>query len=225
MTLGNRPLCERPGCFSRGYHWPTCQDSDCAGCQPRLALDGKRLCRRDEESIATDARVAARLRAELAKVLIGSGQPGEKTSGTADRGMKLNDRAVEARTLIRHRLVSWSLMIAEERGFTLPDDTDEAMAEFIATSAEWLSAHQCAGEAADELRELVTISHPIAYPTGTRVFEVAPCDWEGCGGMLKAVLRRTDSLLPSALVCSEDETHTHPASEWLTLGRKLRRAA
>lgn len=43
--------------------------------------------------------------------------------------------------------------------------------------------------------------------------------------MLKAILRRTDSLLPSALVCDTDETHTIPASEWITLGRKLRRAA
>lgn len=224
--MGNtRPLCERPGCFSRGYHWSTCQDADCAGCEPRLALDGLRLCRRDTESIATDARVAARLRAELERVLAGSGQPGEKTSGTADRGMKLNDRAIEARTLIRHRLVSWSLMIAEERGFTLPADEDEALAEFIARSAEWLAAHQCAGEAADELRELVTIAHPIAYPTGTRVFEVAPCPSEGCSGTLRAVLRRTDSLLPSELACDEDETHRVPASEWLTLGRKLRRAA
>lgn len=222
--MSNRPLCERPGCFSRGYHWDSCATDGCPGCQPRLALDGKRLCRRDEESIATDARVAARLRAELAKVLIGSGQPGEKTSGTSDRGMKLNDRAVEARTLIRHRLVSWSLMIAEERGFTLPEDTDEALAEFIATSADWLSAHQCAGEAADELRELVTVAHPIAYPTGTRVFDVAPCPNEGCGGTLKAVLRRTDALLPSSVVCSEDQGHEWPASQWLTLGRYLRAA-
>lgn len=223
--MSNRPLCERPGCFSRGYHWDSCATDGCLGCQPRLALDGKRLCRRDEESIATDARVAARLRAELERVLAGSGQPGEKTSGTADRGMKLNDRAIEARSLIRHRLVSWSLLIAEERGFTLPDDTDEAMAEFIARSAEWLSAQPFAGEAADELRELVTVAHPIAYPTGTRVFEVARCTHEGCEGTLRAILRRVDSLLPSALVCDTDESHSIPASEWLTLGRKLRRAA
>lgn len=246
--MGNiRPLCERPGCFSRGYHWPTCQEADCGGCQPRLALDGLRLCTRDTEGIAVDAIRAADLRAELAKVLSGSGQPGEKTSGTSDRGLKVNDRAVAVRAEIRNLLVSWSKLIAEDRGFSYPtitrpeelprgfigpprlrtvtDEGDRALAEFIGRNAVWLAAQPFAGEAADEFRQLVTRAHSIAYPSGTRVFEVARCPSEGCAGMLRAVLRRTDSLLPSALVCSEDETHKIESPEWLTLGRKLRRAA
>jgi hypothetical protein len=243
----SRPLCVRPGCTARGYHVEGCDTEDCQGCQPRLALDGLNLCQRDVEGIATDAARAAELRAALAKALSGSGQPGEKTSGTADKGLKINERAVEMRATIRHTLVSWSLLITEERGFSLPtkrvvqplprgfigpprlisvvDDSDRALADLIARSATWLAAHPAAGEAANELRDLVTQAHSIAYPSGTRVFEVAPCTEEGCGGMLKAVLRRTDSLLPSALVCDADENHTIPASEWLTLGRKLRRAA
>jgi hypothetical protein len=222
----SRPLCVRPGCWSRGYHADDCDSVNCAGCQPRLALDGVDLCRRDVEAIAADAVTAAALRADLAKVLTGSGAPGEKTSGTADRGLKVNERAIEMRATIRHTLVSWVLLITEERGWSLPeDDSDRALAELIARSAIWLAAHPAAGEAANEFQDLVRNAHSIAYPSGTRVFEVAPCTVEGCPGTLRAVLRRVDSLLPSALVCDTDESHTIPADQWLTLGRKLRRAA
>lgn len=242
-------LCAAPGCTSRGYHWSDCA-GDCGGCQPRLAADGLRLCRRCTEGIAIDARHAATLHAELAQRLSGSGAPGEKTSGSRNPGLTLNDRAAEVRTLIRNVLVSWTRLIAEERGFALPnvayvqvlplgfigpprllrrvDESAAALGEFIARSAEWLAAHPAAGEAAGELRDLVHSAYPVAYPSGTRFFDVAPCLVVGCTGTIRAVVRRVDSLLPSALVCSEDDGHTWPASEWLTLGRQLdrqRRAA
>lgn len=221
MTWSNRPLCVAPTCFSRGYHSEDCP-GDCAGCVPRLALDGLLLCRWHVEGIAKDARQAAELYGELSLSLAGSGGPGEKTSGTPNRGLAINERAVEARTTIRHTLVSWAQLVAEARGFAQPPDTIASIAAFVARNAQWLAAQDFAAEATDELRQLVTRAYPIAYPTGARVFDVAPCPMHDCAGTIKAIVRRVDSLLPSSLVCSESEDHTWPADQWLRLGRQLR---
>lgn len=242
-----RPHCTSPRCSARGYHWPDCQNGECNGCQPRLAADGLNLCGPHRDWLPQDATKAAELYVELTSVLAGSGHPGEKTSGTPERGAKLNPRAVEARHTIRAVLSSWCRLIAEERGIHPPkrrvvkllpmdfigpaplvwtvDDTPAAMGAYLARHADWLAAHPAASEVSEELHDLVTLAHPIAYPTGARVFPVGPCLHHGCEGTIKAILRRVDSLLPSSLVCDVDDTHTWPADQWLTLGRRLKRAA
>ena len=223
--MSNRPLCTAPRCTSRGYHLPDCRDGECGGCQPRLAADGLNLCRSHRDWLERDPVQAADLYDELALALSGTGTSGEKTSGTPDRGSTINDRAADARSTIRAVLSSWCRLVAEERGIGLPQDTPKATGAFLARHADWLAAHPAASEAADELHDLVRMAHPIAYPTGARVFPVGPCVEAECAGTIKAILRRVDSLLPSSLVCDVDEAHAWPASEWLTLGRKLRRAA
>lgn len=222
--MNRRPLCIAPGCTSRGYHLDGCTDPQCAGCSPRLAADGLNLCRSDRDWLSRNAVRSAALYDELATQLVASGGPGERTSGTPSRGATLNERAADARTTIRAVLASWCRLVAEERGIALPDDTPQAMAAYLERHADWLAAHPAAGEAADELRDLVRMAHPIAYPSGTRTFEVGPCSalHDDCTGTILAVLRRADSLLPSALACDVDPTHTIPADQWLTLGRRLR---
>ncbi|HEX5994451.1 MAG TPA: hypothetical protein VFY84_04855 [Jiangellales bacterium] len=258
--MSTRPLCIAPRCRSIGYHLSDCTNEQCRGCQPRLAADGLRLCVVHTRAIADDAHRAAEVHAELALVLAASDRPGERTSGSRERGLAVNERAVWARATIRHTLVSWCKLIAEERGITLPggwavqhlppgfigppnrlwrvNDTASSLARYLAKHADWLSASDYADEVSDELRDLAH-GEPwrVAYPTGARVFEVGPCpetvDGAPCPGVVRAVLRRTDSLLPSELVCDhhpdpqpEDwSSHHWPADQWLTLGRKLRRAA
>lgn len=233
-----RPFCVAPRCRSHGYHWPDCNrhrencnemtrcEGCCAGCQPRLAADGLRLCHYHRERIAEDAVAAAELHAELALALTAPDVAGERTSGSRDLSQLPNLRAVEARAEIRHTLVSWCKLISEERGICLPVDTPTALGAYLARHAEWLAASEYACEVSDELDELAH-GRPrrIAYPTGARVFPVADCVYPGCEGTIKAILRRVDSLLPSALVCDADDEHTWPADQWLTLGRKLKRAA
>lgn len=233
-----RPLCAAPRCRTIGHHTPDCDNGECRGCQPRLAADGLRLCHIHTRDLATDAYRAVEVYTELALALTRSDRPGERTTGTRDPGLIVNERAVEARSTIRHTLVAWCRLIADERGIGLPADDIHSMARYIARHAEWLAAHPAAGDCSAELRELAH-GEPwrIAYPTGSRVFEVGPCpetvDGQPCPGVVRAVLRRTDSLLPSELVCDwrPDPVpdgwtgHRWPASEWLTLGRKLRRAA
>jgi hypothetical protein len=218
-------LCVSPHCRARGYHHPDCRDDTCGGCLPRLAADGVRLCGMHVRRIAEDAVKAAGLHDEIALRLTGAGQAGERTSGTPDHGFGLNERAVEVRDDIRTKLVSWSKMVAEERGIALPADTLPALGAYVARHAEWLAAHPLAGFASEELHDLVSAAWPVAYPSGARVFPIGPCPHDGCTGTVKAILRRVDSLLPSSLVCDLDAEHSYPASEWLRLGRRLKAAA
>ena len=219
------PLCLNPRCRVLGQHTPTCTDPDCRGCLPHRAADGLRLCERCIARLAADANLAAHLHTELEHVLAAPERPGERTSGSPDRARLPNPAAVECRTEIRHVLASWSRLIAEDRGHRLPADTVPAMGAYVARNAVWLAAQDYAGDACTELADLAHgRAWRVAYPNGTRSFDVAGCPMDGCGGTIRAVLRQTDSLLPSALICSTDETHCWAASEWITLGRKLRQA-
>lgn len=217
-------LCVVNGCRITGRHLPGCP-GDCAGCLPRVATDGLRLCGVCTRRIAEDATQSARLYRELEHALTRSEKPGERTSGSPDRARIPNERAVECRTLIRHTLVGWCRLIAEERGWALPPDTVPAMAAYVARSSEWLAGTDYADEAAGELHDLAHgEAYRVAYPSGARRFVVAPCP--GCeDGKLIVVLRTTDSLLPSELLCDLDPEHAWPADQWLTLGRQLRKAA
>lgn len=215
-------LCVNGRCRILGRHGQECESEDCRGCLPRPASSGCNLCEVCTRRLAEDAKTAAVLYADLELVLANSGVAGEPISGTRDRGTELNDRAVEARTEIRHTLVSWTLLIAEERGISTPDDYVHQIAAFVAKHAVWLSAHPAAGDAAGELHELAHgQAWRTAYPSGSRRFPVAACVVAECTGTIVATIRHTDYLLPSALTCDQDEDHTWTAASWRTLGRAL----
>lgn len=224
-------LCLNPRCRSQ-RHEPTCTEKECATHPARPAADGLRLCAGHAKAISEDATMAAELHAELALNLVGGQGQGDKVSGTP--GPRYPDqRAVEARTLIRHTMASWCRLVAEERGVTLPADEVVAMGAFVALHATWLAAQPFAGECSTEVGELAHgLPRRVAYPNGTRVVPVGPCprtleDETTCPGTLKAVVRRADSLLPSEVVCDADDTHRWDSTQWRQLDRLVsgRRAA
>lgn len=220
MTLA---LCVVPGCASRGRHQPQCDDGRCRGCLPRRADDGLILCRHHTLLIAEDAVTAARLHDVLADQLTVTGLPGEKTSGSRNPGLKINPAVIDARIYIKVILTSWTRMIADVRGVTTPGGDIPSLGLFVARHAVWLAAQpDTAADTSTELRDLVHGAYPLAYPSGTRIFDVAPCPSEGCPGTLRAVLRRSDALLPASVVCSHDDSHAWPADRWLMLGRQIR---
>lgn len=227
----NRALCVAD-CTARGQHAPDCAN-DCAGCLPRLAADGVIVCTWHLDKLAADPLQLAELYDEVGLRLAGSSGTGEKTSGTRNPGLSLDGRAVEMRDLIKGTLRSWSAMIAEERGIEPPANTVHALAACVSRHAAWLGAHPAADDACNELRDLQRRAYPIAYPSGARRWQIkrddqtVPCprstDEGPCPGTLWALLRQTDSILPSALQCDADEAHDVTADRWLTLGRELRR--
>ncbi len=218
----DRALCVAQ-CVSRGFHADDCPGGDCQGCVPRLAADGVLLCRWHLAKLGEDPVEMANLYDEIGLRLAGSGSAGEKTSGTPNRGLAINERAVETRDYIRAVLRGWAEMICEELGVTRPVDEVRTVAEFVARHANWLAASAAAADASNELRDWVRRAYSVAYPSGSRVFEVAGCPMHDCDGTIRAIVRRTDALLPSSLVCDTDESHTWPADRWLSLGRELRK--
>ena len=219
MSTQQQPLCVGFHCRAFGWHSPECVDGDCRGCLPRLAADGLRLCGVHRDRIAEDAIAAAVLYDELALVLAASDRPGERTSGTPEHGTAVSERVMDARNSIRSILVGWCRLVSEERGISLPADFVGAMARYVAKHADWLAAHPAAADVSAELHELAR-GEPwrLAYPTGARVFVVTDCpegkDDQRCTGQIRAIMRRTDSLLPSELACDVDEDHRWSASQW-----------
>lgn len=182
------------------------------------------LCQHHADRIPRDARKATVLYdAILDRIASGSHGEHEKTSGGEKGvGITLGDGiGVEVRDEIRAVLGSWCRLIADERGFGLPRDDVTAMGEYVARNGLWLAAHPAAAEASSELAGLVRRAHPVAYPSGVRTIEIGPCPHDECDGTVKARMRSADSLLPGELLCSADNDHWWPPSQWRACGRAM----
>lgn len=113
------------------------------------------------------------------------------------------------------------------------DQTNHALARFVGDHSQWIAGQDFAGEVAGELASLVSVGRSLRQHSGTRVTEVGPCprqiDDEGdgdarrCPGVLRALLRRHDSLLPSAVTCDYREDHAWNSAQWIKLGRLIER--
>lgn len=177
-------LCASPYCGLPGQHAETVDDdhdeATCRGCLPARAADGLYLCGRCAGLLSRDALNAARLWASLGHTLVGG--TGSRGPGGGDSDIQLNEAGMEARNAIRRTLVALCRLVAEERGFTLPDDTVLDMARYVCRYAGWLAAHQAAGEHAADLRDLVTDGRTwsVAYPTSGDRTLIGVCNQQ-CG--------------------------------------------
>lgn len=246
MTL----LCLAPHCRKPGSHATDCKaepDKPCRGCLPAQAADGLYLCWRDVLGLGRNAVEAAALHDELAMALTARGGASEVRVAAAHPGLAVRDPVVEHRATIRQTLVSWTLLVTEERGIGLPwywrtialpdgvhgplrrlatvDHNTTSLGKFIATHALWLAGQRFGAEAAGELRTLVTTGRSLRQLSGTSVVPIGPCPRDGqdgrCEGTLKALMRRDSPLLPSVVVCDVDETHSWDSTQWTKLGRAM----
>lgn len=235
-------LCAVSRCRPPGRHRDGCTDHHCRGCIPAPAADGLRLCRFHTNRLGADAREAARLHSELEHCLVGGDGHGERTTGgTVDHSLPINEAVVDARATIAHVLANWCKLIADERGLSLPwvwelqplpegvygpprlvhriTEAPPSLGRYIDTHSTWLAAHELAADASDELDDLVRQARRLAYPSGSRIVEISPCPMDDCAGTVRAVLRPADALLPSMLACTDDTTHTWPATSWRAFAR------
>lgn len=269
----SRPLCAVDPCTIPKRHLDDCDDhSTCKGCLPGLAADGLRLCTHHTRRLAPDLLTLAARHRQLALALAGTGQPGgERTSGgDKNPNINLNLRAAAVRRDIEVLLTTVARTITSQRGFGWPTDTVTTVAErsygFIgpmaattttrhtyrvaplarlcARSADWLAAHDRAGEYSAAINALVGQAFRTAFPTGTRVFELPglngerflacthliddedkPGEKKPCPGNLWTIVRKDGDRLPSQIMCNADETHQWPSTQWLKLGRQMLRDA
>lgn len=219
-------LCASARCARPDRHGPLCAGLDCPGCLPALAAPGLALCRVHADGLPRDARAAAEVWRELGLRLAGLGSAGQRVSGTPTDRMP-DPTVMDVRADIAAVLAGWARVVVEERGLVWPagrPDVD-GVAAMLARHAGWLAAHRAAGEVADDLHEAAHgRGARLAWPDGTRIIDVGGCPRSGCTGRLRAVVRRADSLLPSAVTCSGCGQTWGPA-QWHALGRRLREAA
>lgn len=228
MTL----LCRSPRCRIPGRHHDGCDNETCRGCLAALAADGLQLCSHCTERIGKDAVETARLWYEIGLALTLAGSTGVPVQNPHP-GLSINAAAVTMRAEIRQVLASWTRLICEEKGLSLPlDESQHSLGAFVHAHRHWLAASDFADEVADELASLRSRAWATAYPEGVSVRLIGPCpehdtaasapDPEArCPGSVKAHMRRADSLLPSKVVCDVNSQHEWPAERWRTLGRSM----
>lgn len=190
---------------------------------PRTEQASLRVCGRCFEGFRRNLFALPGLYRQCEEMLTVTPRKGEKVSRTVSRGISLNSMAMDARGVIRARLLAWSDLVAAERPCPAPDRSVQAMARFLRANAAWLGAHPAAGDAVDEIAETTAAARRAAYPDHTRRFRVGPCIEPGCGGDLVAVIQPYDQLLPSEVRCDIDPEHTWPAHRWRELDRLVGR--
>lgn len=237
-------LCASPRCRTLGQHHTDCE-GDCRGCLPNVAGSGLLLCYNHADHIGTDAVAAAQAWGELALSLAPSGSgDGGGRGGNPHPSLVLHDGVVEVRATIRHTLVSWTRLIAEERGVHVPwrwqyvlpafgcegpanrvriaVEGATALAEYIQVHARWLAAQDYAGECSDEFASLAASARRVVQPSGTRIISVGPCPMQDCGGELRALMRTERSLMPSSVTCDADTGHEWTAADWPALAASMK---
>ncbi len=208
-------LCEGIGCWLR-------QEIG----QGRLpAFGGWKLCRTCRENLGEGLAELPELYDECGRLLNGSskrGQPRERRSGQPLSGMPFNAAAADVRARILAVLGSWSGMVVEQRGVSAPRRTADALAGFLALHTDWIAAHAAAGDATEEVAQLVRLARRVAYPDSVRRVQVGECVDGECAGELIALLHSADPLLPTEITCDVDPRHTWPAYRWIQLSRRLK---
>lgn len=206
----------------------------------REAAPGYRLCWicRDwlRRNLAELVALAPDLEAALSRTNI---TDQEKVGGSRGGSVELNELAARVRWQINHDMVTTVRIVVEERGLHGYPRSDIAdMARWLGRHTDWLAAHGSAGERANEAADWVNEAKRGINPNPPKRVEIGPCPL-GCTGVLTAVIRPQDSMLPSAIVCSwwygltEDgrtqhleeggRAHTWRADEWHALGRQVAR--
>lgn len=206
--------CATPGCCPRG--------SD----HPAPARDGYLLCRHHVDHIATDALRLAQLHDELGQQLAMTGTGGGTVAGGTHAGLRLDTTAAAARHDIQALLVHLTRALIVVRGAHWPWPWDEhhpaALAEFVADNGDWLAARPNAGDTSDRLGYLRRRAYAITTMEPTSVVQIGPCPLlvagQPCTGQVRALVRRTDALLPLQVTC-EDPEHAWPVEELARLGR------
>lgn len=224
-------LCAATRCAPPGRHRPACTDDTCRGCRARPAHDGLRVCLWHRNRLEADADTLPDLWHDLDAALSrASTGHTERVSGSPTRGLILNEAASDARAQLHGILAAWCAMIAAERGLTAPPAYPPAMARYVAAHTDWLAAHTAAGDACDEIHDLATgRPRAVAYPTGNRIFRVAPCPMPddpdpttGCPGTIWTLIRPATDYLPSELACDHNPDHRWDSTQWLRrLGPRL----
>jgi Helix-turn-helix domain len=204
---------------------------------PRQAGRGGRLCDVCADHLKEHLQQIADAWPDLIERLAteGSSAMSEKVRGSKSPGLVLNERVSDGMREVAGWLLFVARLVCDERQMHAPQDQDPAsLAEWLSKwHSSWLATHHDEQLVADMTREADAHAHTcrrLAYPNGTRTFAVGPCTEHmtgedgsrlPCTGTMTAILRDSDSLLPSELRCDGPEPHSIPPRLWMGVGDRL----
>lgn len=121
-----------------------------------------------------------------------------------------------------HQLAAWAHLVHDERHLsaTLNLMDTPRICGFLATHAAFLATHAAGADAAEEIGRIATHVSELIKQTRARRYVIGQCP--DCAGLLHAVIRNTDALLPSEIRCTTG-THAWTPWEWSRLGERIRR--
>lgn len=194
-------------------HWA---DSD----RPRPAADGARVCHGCHAKTLRALIQLAPLHKLLGDIRAVSTSAPRSGSRSADLPIPLHPAAADHRKAMRRKMAGWIPIVADERALTVPlidtvngsQHAMDAIVAWLLPHHDWLLYEDPGGYSTD-LAELHSTAWAIAYPSGRRRREFAPCPDPDCGGTLCAWLAPGD-LLPAALACDHCGGEVAP-SRWL----------
>ena len=105
---------------------------------------------------------------------------------TSDADQRRIDRTISLRRFAVDLLNSWSRVVMEDRGITNPAtlpignrvEGEHGMATFLERHADWMSGHESARDARDELVDLAHRCHLVAFPTRRESISIGRCPLE-----------------------------------------------
>jgi hypothetical protein len=204
--------------------------------KPTLAVYGLRLCFGHVRHLGHNLDALPALHAQLAGHLVRTGSGGEVVAVSRTPGINLDLVAYAAREHIVMDLHSWTRIALEEGPWDhAPDDTVVAMATWLHHRVSWLAARDYADEIARDFATTMAEAHGAIQPDRVRRVELnygCPertiaedgLDMGACTGMLFALIRDLDAILPSSVQCSTERSHVWQADEWRALGRRAEHA-
>lgn len=163
--------------------------------QPRIAIDGGYICAGHLARLRRDLADLPTLHTDLAdQQAHGHNTSGQRVSGSPGRPIPINPALTAHRDRIRATLVSWCLLVMEERGLEGPADTVPAMAAWLDKHTLWLACHSgVAPEVVDEIRGVVGRGRRLLEPPPTRLETGERCkattaDGQRCPGTVTLLM-------------------------------------
>jgi len=226
----------------------TCRPDEFGG--PRQVEPGRPMCRTCADRLGPNLRRLAEIWPDLEARLAVEGRAGEKVTGTKIPGIVINLEVSDlAGTVTAWVRVIVGDVLARSKSSARPADHDTAT--LLAWLGRWHAWRLAYSENDDYALWVVEWAswyrsevRRVAYPSGSRrvdipggrclalhmlvekgePVEAGEIGAEVCGGQLYAIVRDGASLLPSEIVCSEDDAHRIPSGKWVQYMRALERA-
>ena len=195
--------------------------------KPRQVLPGLRLCAWHVDGITEDLCAIAAAWSDLraaADPHHAQAQTGTRVSGTGEDRIPIDPHAVDVQVQVRRHVLDLATRLLLETDYRPYSDesTVPGLARWAGRHADWIAAQDDARHVVETLRGDLHDMRAVAYPSGVRVFDVAPCPVVDCAGRIEAVIGDEQV---SVLRCSADRGHEWTADRWLFLGRQLREHA